>query len=99
MAKNFNLSKLVNTNKKYFGINKSELKILGKMFCYITFENREYYLCLIVVDDFSMGIEAILGRDFLNIVKLRYIWEISLKQLYKEKTSSNTIKDDDPKTD
>ena len=29
----------------------------------------------IVVDDFSMSIEAILGRDFLNIVKLRWISE------------------------
>ena len=73
--------------------NQTELKIFGKILCYVNFENKKFDLFLIVVDDLSKSIEAILGRDFPNVVKLSLISEKSLKLLYDKKYSINAMKD------
>lgn len=71
------LPKELKLNKNFLycfcGINKSELKVLGTIFCSIIINEKKVCFELCVVPDESMGVQAVLGRDFMKACKYRLV--------------------------
>lgn len=62
-------------NLNYFGLNNSRLNIIGKIPSFVIMNKNEYNFELLIVTDESMGYDAVLGRDFMNICKFKIIRE------------------------
>lgn len=70
---NFKSNEMLNLN--YSGLNNSRLNIIGKIPSFVIMNTNEYNFELLIVTDESMGYDAVLGRDFMNICKFKIIRE------------------------
>lgn len=64
----------------FFGLNKSEMKIFGKINCFIIVKSKKVYVDLLVVADESMSYDAVLGRVFMNLCNMKIVCEEEINQ-------------------
>jgi len=62
--------KIVLVSESYFGLNKSQLKIYGRILCYIIIERLKWYFYLYIVPNESMNHEVVLGRNLMDACNL-----------------------------
>lgn len=75
--------------ENYFGLNESQLKVLGKTYVNILKNSIKLHFWLIVVTDQSMRHEVILGRDFMKICDLNF--DPSALEMISYKCNENSI--------